>query len=137
MISCKKYSFAVFLLLALTVFASCHRKPRTDELSDAAACYVAELYYGYLADNKVDKYVSFIGSSEITSEEYCAQMAMLVKEYLANLQQTKGGILKAQAAGDSIWGNEAQVYLDVLYGDSTCERVDMPLFFENNQWRMR
>lgn len=131
------HTYAAFFLLALVFCSSCHRTPRTDELSDASACYVAELYYGYLANNKVDRYVSLMGSAESATEAYRTQMRELMKDFLARLRQTKGGILKVEAAGDSIWGNEAQVFLDVLYGDSTSERVDMLLFFENKEWRIR
>lgn len=132
----RKHTYVILFLLVAIGLASCHRKPRIDELSDASACYVAELYYRYLAEEKVDKYVSFIGSSEGMPEGYRSQMEDLMKQYLMNVRQSRGGILKAQAAGDSIWGHEAQVFLDVLYGDSTSERVDMLLFFENKQWRI-
>lgn len=132
----RRQTYLVLFFLAVWVCGSCHRKPRTDELSDASACYVAEIYYGYLKDGKAEEYVSFVGSQDSMPEGYRTQMVDLMKQYVANLQRKKGGILEVQAAGDTIFGNEAQVFLDVLYGDSSSERVDMLLYFENKQWRM-
>ncbi len=130
----RRLSF-LFLSVVLLVSASCHR-PSLDDLSDESARYAAEFYYAMLVEGRFDEYVAAMEHSGEMRPEMRSQMVALMAQFVDDIKMNKGGLVSAKATSDSLSGNEACVFLDVLYADSTQERVAFPMVFQQ-QWKIR
>ena len=58
---------------------------------------------------------------------------------MAQQQSARGGILSATATNDTLMeaDSSARVYLDIVFADSLCEQVSLPLLFRDGKWRLR
>ena len=117
--------------LGLSLCMSC-RKDGKSEISRAA-----ETYYGYLIEGKYADYVGAIAYSDSMSGVYRSHMVVLVAQFAAREEKERGGIISVQALGDTVSGDVASVFLEVLFGDSTHEEVTMPMVKCGGEWKMQ
>ena len=127
----KKRAIAYMMLaVMMAVIASCS----TDRERLRRA---AEKSYEYLQKGKYEKFVGEIAYADSMSDDYRAQMIDLVHEYAAALQERHGGLTDITAVGDTIVGDQAHVYLQVTFADSTSEAVGVPMVRVGKKWKMQ
>ena len=97
----------------------------------------AEKSYEYLQKGKYDKFVGEIAYADSMSEDYRAQMVDLVHEYTANLKLQHGDFTEITAVNDTIVGDQAHVYLQITFADSTSEEVGVPMVKVDKKWKMQ
>ena len=97
----------------------------------------AEESYGYLQKGKYDRFVGEIAYADSMSEDYRAQMVDLVREYTAMLQRQHGELTDVTAIDDTIIGEQAHVYLQITFADSTSEEVGVPMVKVGKHWKMQ
>ncbi len=120
---------AVFIGVSLWV--SCREKG-PDEASRAA-----EMYYNYIIDGKYDEFVRSIAYSDSMTDEYRAQMVDLVAQYAAREKSGRGGLAAVRILRDTVAGDVASVFLEVVFGDSTREEVSLPMVKCGDVWKMQ
>ena len=97
----------------------------------------AEQCYECLQDGQYEKFVGQIAYADSMSDNYRAQMVDLVKEFAAAEQQRHGKLQMVRITGDTIIGEQAHVYLQVTYADSTSEEVGLPMVKVGKKWLMQ
>ena len=97
----------------------------------------AERCYGYLQNGKYEKFVGQIAYADSMSEDYRAQMVDLIKEFSYAEEKRHGRIVALAATGDTIIGEQAHVYLQVSYADSTSEEIGVPMVKVGKKWMMQ
>ncbi len=116
------------------VLGACHRN---DDITHERVRKVAEEYFSYLVDGKYEDYVRGMVDADSMPELYRSQLVDMVAQFSAQQQKCHGGISFARAMADSLSDSiHAHVFLDVHFGDSTVERVGMPLRYQNGRWKM-
>ena len=118
-------------LVTLTILFACSG----DDHSRARRA--AEKSYEYLQKGKYEKFVGEIAYADSMSEDYRAQMVDLVHEYAASLQQAHGAFSEITAVGDTIVGDQAHVYLQITFTDSTSEEIGVPMVKVGKKWKMQ
>ena len=119
------------LALVLTLMVSCKREASAPQAA-------AERYYGYLAKGDVDAYMRGMADYDQLPEEYRSQLRDMFLQYLDHERQERNGILSAKALRDTlVTPSESHVFLEVQFGDSTCEQVSLPLVLTDKGWRMK
>ena len=117
------------LLLPLLVVAC--DKPDTPQQA-------AEQYYGYLIKGDAEAYVRHIHDYDDMSDEYRSQLRDMLLQYIDHERREHGGLLSAKAVRDTLVDSlHAHVFLDILFGDSTCEQVSLPLVRTEKGWMMK
>ncbi len=120
---------AVFLLQFMSI--SCTR-------SDSERVRLAaEKDYEYLKEGRYEDFVSEIAYADSMSEDYRAQMVDLVQEYAETLNRQHGGFSAIAATNDTIIGDQAHVFLQVTFADSTSEEVGLPMVRVDKEWKMQ
>ena len=94
-------------------------------------------YYECLIDGRYEEYVNGIAYSDSMTGVYRSQMVDLVAQFAAREEKERGGIISVQALGDTVSGDVASVFLEVLFGDSTHEEVTMPMVKCGGEWKMQ
>ena len=125
---------AIFLCLAflgLSLWVSCGKD------GQSAASRAAETYYGYLVEGKYEDYVRGIAYSDSMTDDYRSQMVDLVSQYAAREKALRGGLVSAKALGDTVSGDVASVFLEVVFGDSTREEIALPMVLCGEEWKMQ
>jgi len=122
---------SLILLLALALMTACSG----DDHSRARRA--AEKAYEYLQKGKYEKFVNEIAYADSMSEDYRAQMVDLIHEYAVAVQQRHGAFTDITAIGDTIIGEQAHVYLQITFTDSTSEEVGVPMVKVGKHWKMQ
>ena len=97
----------------------------------------AERCYEYLQKGKYEKFVGQIAYADSMSDDYRTQMVDLIKEYAAAEEQRHGKLKDVCVTGDTIIGEQAHVYLQVTYADSTSEEIGVPMVKVGKKWKMQ
>ena len=71
------------------------------------------------------------------TESYRSQMVDLVAQYTAREKERRGGLVSVRALGDTVSGDVASVFLEVLFGDSTREEIALPMVRCGEEWKMQ
>ena len=129
-----KHLLFPILLFVFLCSVSCSRTG--DTLSHEGARRAAERYFNFLLDGEVEQYVDGLVGADSMSEDLRGEMIDLMAQFVAarNLNRE---MLSVVAADDSLRDSSAYVLLDILYHDSTTERVGMPLVFSDGRWWMQ
>lgn len=123
----------VLLFLFLLFIFACKQKD-----DHAAVREAAENYYGCLIDGDVDRYMRGLADYDSLPESYRRELRDMFLQYLDREQQLRRGILSAEAVRDTLVDSlHAHVFLNIQFGDSTCEQVSLPLVRTAKGWRMR
>ena len=123
------------LLLLITMFAACHNDGLSREQRRARRA--AERCYKLLRDNKYERFVDQIAYADQMSPEYRQQMQELIHESADKDQQAHGKLLSVKAIGDTLMGDLAHIYLQLVYEDSTAEEIGLPMVCIEGDWKMQ
>ena len=125
------------LLLLLLLSAGCRRQG--DHFTHASAQEAAERFYASLISGQYDEYVMAHNGADSLPHAYRSQLVDLAGQFMARQRAARGGILSATATNDTLMeaDSSARVYLDVVFADSLCEQVSLPLLFRDGKWRLR
>lgn len=129
----KKLLYLSFAVVALCLAVACQKSLTPDEQVRLAA----EEYYQCLIEERYDDYVAGMQEADSMSEEYHQQMIALLTEFGARVKKNRGGMVHAEAVGDTLMGDLAHVYVQITYADSTRETVGIPLVRQGETWRMQ
>lgn len=99
----------------------------------------AELYYSYLLNGQYESFANCVYTPDSMPAEYRLQLAQAVKQYAENDTRSRGGIKNATVLDDSLFADSTQaiVTIQLKFGDQTLERVQLPLVFTAEGWKMR
>lgn len=131
---CKQFLFGVALLICCT---SCHRGNGPDAITHKRVREVGQQFYDYLLTGQYEEYVAHMADVDSMSDNMRRQLVVMMQEFAHHQQQQHGGFLSATVVSDSLSDEGyAHVFLDVLFADSTSERVGLPLRYQNGRWRL-
>lgn len=106
-----------------------------DTLTHHSARQAAERYYALLASGDCEGFAQGIEGTDSLMQ---LEMTDLVAQFLHEQCQARGGIISANAVADSLSKDStADVYLELLYSDSTSEQICLPLRLHQDRWMMR
>ena len=127
----------VLIVFSFLLLIACGDDRQTDTRHDDIRACATECY-GYLIKGDIDAYVSQIHDYDSLPDEYQSQMRDLFAQYLANEQRLHRGLVDARVVGDTILDSvRADAFVEVSYGDSTCEQVSLPLVLKNGKWMLK
>ncbi len=125
----RKACIGAFVACLLSL--SCGR-PDFSEAGEAAA-----VYYGYLVEGQYSDYVKGIAYCDSMTDSYRSQMVDLVAQYAARERDLHGGIVSVRPVREAVTGETANVMLEILLGDSTCEEIAVPMVKCGEVWKMQ
>lgn len=120
------------VLIFLFGCISCRRSA-----DDSAVQKAALTYYNYLIEGQYEQYVNGIAYSDSMTSAYKNQMMDLMAQYINREKQSRGGLTSVRVLGDTVMGDAACVFLELMYGDSTREEVSLPMFRCGEEWKMQ
>lgn len=126
---------SVLLVACIVILVSCHNDGLSRDQRQARRA--AERCYKYLRQGKYNKFVDEIAYADQMSPEYRRQMEDLVHESAAREEKAHGEMLSATAVGDTLSGDRAHIYLQVIYADSTSEEIGLPMVCVDGDWKMQ
>ena len=131
-----RHALYLFVLTLFTVLLSaCSQDGLTKE--QRAVRKAAERDYELLMDGRYNAFVGEIAYADQMSEAYRAQMADLVHEHVASLSRKHGGLVSAKAIGDTIFNEQAHVFLQLSFKDETAEEVGLLMVKVEDDWLMQ
>lgn len=126
----RNFIFCLMLCLVPAFMLSCRK---AEHEADRAAVK----YYTYLIEGKYEEYVGGIAYSDSMTDSYRSQMVDLTAQYAAREKELRGGLISVRALGDTIAGDVASVFLEMVFGDSTREEVSVPMVKCGDVWKMQ
>lgn len=124
------FRFAFLSLLSCLMFACGGR-------DNSEAGRAAECYYRYLIDGKYADFVGGIAYSDSMPESYRGQMVDLVSQYAVRERELRGGLSDVKVLRDTVSGDVGNVFLEVVFGDSTREEISVPMVKCGKEWKMQ
>ena len=134
----KKLSLSLLLILACMAMAlcmACHNGRLSRE--ERRVRKAAERCYANLADGRAEKFVKRIAYVDSMSDDYRQEMIDLISEHAYKLKQQHGDITSVKAVGQVVEDEQAQVFLQLCFSDSTCEEVGVPMVKVKGKWYMQ
>ena len=131
----KKFLFFMILSIGL-VFASC--KKETPDPGYFAGI-AAKGYYDLLLEGKYNDFVAGYNQPNRIPKGYHEQLLLNARMFMEQQQEEhKGlaGILVLHAKADTA-RHVADVFLQMVYGDSTKEQIVVPMVQVHGDWKMR
>lgn len=131
----KKFLFFMILSIGL-VFASC--KKETPDPGYFAGI-AAKGYYDLLLEGKYNDFVAGYNQPNRIPKGYHEQLLLNARMFMEQQQEEhKGlvGIHVLHAKADTV-RHVADVFLQMVYGDSTKEQVVVPMVLVHGDWKMR
>ena len=93
--------------------------------------------YEHIIAGEYSAFVSSISYCDSMTGDYRAQFEVLVSQYADREKSLRGGLLSVQAVGDTGMDETALVFLEVMYGDSTFERISVPMVHNGEVWKLQ
>ncbi|MBR4242483.1 MAG: DUF4878 domain-containing protein [Bacteroidaceae bacterium] len=124
----------LIMFVAGLALCSCRRGEDAEHKAVRAA---AEEYMEMLMRGKIDDYVAGIVYADSMTGDYQSQMTDLIAEHVAALKTEHGGLTNIRAVADTLVGSHAQVFLEVMFADSTVESIDLPMVKQGRTWKMQ
>jgi hypothetical protein len=125
---------AAYFLLVLMLMLSCSDGKDLSRFDSGGARAAAEYFYELLAKGHSQAYVDNMQEASSMDTAKYSQFVDLMEQFLHEEKELRGGILSATATRDTISDSAAVVFMDVLFGDSTCEEVMLPLVYTRGRW---
>ena len=123
---------AVVLCLLSVVLLACSK----GQLTHKAAQKAAVKYYSMLIKGNYKGFVNGYADSEDLPESYRSEMIDLMKQFMAEGEMPN--LKKVTALSDSLCEDStAYVMLQLQYGDSIFEQIEMPLILTEKGWKMK
>ncbi len=123
---------------AAIILLSCENR-EVENLNCTAASEAVKRYYTYLIEgNNVEFVSSFVGNDSLPPD-YRAALDSNACDFIDVQNERHGGIksVEVSSASEDSLNNVVDVYLTLNYGDSTQERVVVPMIKENEKWMMK
>lgn len=124
----------LFLVIIIIGVASCEN-PTPEEMASLAA----KGYYEHLAAGEYDAYLQGVAGCDSAPDDYVAQLRLGAQRYVQRCHQLHHGISEVRVSSvkpDSTLSC-TQVFLLLLFADSTREEICVPMVEQNGKWRMR
>ena len=128
----KRFWACLCVCAGASLWVACTRKDDGEQARRAAMSY-----YECLIDGRYEEYVNGIAYSDSMTDVYRSQMVDLVAQFAAREKKAHGGVIAVQALRDTVSGDVASVFLEVLFGDSTREEVVVPMVKCGGEWKMQ
>ena len=128
------YLIALFVVLG---FLACNDAEEQDRGQQAAIA--AKGYYDLLLEQKYDSFV--IGYNRVGQlpQQYQQQLLLNAQMFVEQQKNEHHGMAKVEilnAKADTL-RHVAEVFLQMVYGDSTKEQILVPMVQTNSVWKMR
>ena len=104
---------------------------------DNSAMTAAEKYYQCLIDTDYNAWIDGTLHSETFTPEIRQERIDMLRQYLQDEELARNGIKSAKALRDTVVEENAYVFLDLAYGDSTHEEVLLPMVKVGEVWKMK
>lgn len=125
-----------FCLALLIILGGCK-----DEAPDAGqlAAVAAKGYYDLLLEGKYQDFVAGIRQRCKIPKGYHDQLVMNAKMFMEQQDKEHKGIARVDVlkANADTARHVANVFLNLVYGDSTKEQIVVPMVESQGEWRMR
>ena len=120
------------MLLAVGLFCACRDK------KDLTASQQAEMYYNMLLKGQYEDFILGTYGCDSLPAEYLSQRVDLLAQHVKIEQKRRGGYVCFEVVNEELLSDSTHlVYLDVLFGDSSHERISCALFRKGDRWLMR
>lgn len=121
------------MLVALLASCSGGDKP----YSHAAARRAAQEYYSYLISGDYDSFAAGIALRDSLYAGMRQELADMSAQFVHG-QSGRNAMVRAVAVDDSLFEDStADVFLELVFADSTRELICLPMVLEGDTWRMR
>lgn len=104
---------------------------------DMTAMTSAEYYYNCLIDEDYEAWIDGMLHSETYTDDIRQERIDMLREYLNTENELRGGLKQVKALRDTACDNNAFVFLELSYGDSTCEEILVPMILDGETWKMK
>ena len=124
-------------LLGCLSFSACDKSEEPDVSREAAIA--AKGYYDLLLEEKYDSFVRGYHQPCQLPQKYHQQLLLNAQMFVEQQQEEHKGIVRLNilnATADTTH-HVAEVFLQMVYGDSTKEQVLVPMVQEKGIWKMR
>lgn len=131
----KKLCFFLVLLMVLGFLGCKSEAPTATQLAAAAA----KEYYGMLLAGKYREFAAGYNQPNRLPDGYHDQLVMNAQMFVEQQQDEHKGIAKVNilnAKADTAH-HVVDVFLQMVYGDSTREQVVVPMVEVEGEWKMR
>jgi len=127
----RRASVVVVLAVAALLTSGCvfgdHRKARR----------AAEAAWNDLKDGDYDDYLDRIYYADSMTDDYRSQLADCLATYIERERERAGGIKSVEAVGDTIFEDQAHVFLMLTFGDGTQHQVGVPMVKVDGKWKVQ
>lgn len=105
----------------------------------AAASEAAEDYYNFLVEGRNADFVSSFVGKDSLPPDYRAALDSNAVDFMDVMKERHGGIagIRACSASKDSVNNTVNVFLTVCFGDSTSEKIVVPMTKNNDKWLMK
>ena len=132
-------TFSRFILSVATILLiSCGSDDKVDT-DCAEASEAAQEYYSFLVEGRNADFVSSFVCNDSLPPDYRAALDSNASDFMQVMKERHGGITKVSACSaskDSV-NNTINVFLTICYGDSTSEKIVVPMTKNKNKWFMK
>lgn len=132
----RRLLYFILVMLALAGVTSCKDEGPKDA---AIAAHAAKGYYDQLLKGDYKAFVDGTYHPERIPDSYREQLETAAKMYMAQQQDEHRGIksVKVQGCDADTAAHVANAYLILSYGDSTQERICVPMVESKGTWYLR
>ena len=129
----------ILFFLMVIVLAACTEPVDREQQARQAAADTVTAAYNYLLNGQYEQFLAYRATTDSMPQTYCSQMLTAYKQFMAQQQQAHQGICSfavSDVQRDSTLG-VMQVFLQLSYGDSTQERIVVPVVEQGSEWRLK
>lgn len=132
------YRFRVAILLIPVLLVAFLQSCKDEKEEEITPAQQAEIYYNMLAKGQYEDFVRGTYGCDSLPGEYLSQRIDLLAQHVKKEQGKRNGYVSFKALSDEeLSDTEHLVYLEVVFGDSTRERIACPLILKDGRWLMR
>lgn len=131
----KKLSCFFLLLLALGLGACKNEGPDAGQFAAVAA----KGYYDLLIEGKLEDFMAGYNQPNRLPESYRKQLLLNAQMFVEQQQEEHKGMVKVNVLNAKVdtAHRVADVFLQMVYGDSTKEQIVVPMVEVKGEWKMR
>lgn len=124
-----------YLFTFITLLASCSGS--CEPYSHEAARRAAQDYYTCLISGDYGRFADGMLTQDSMPAGMRSQLTDMCAQFMHG-QSAANAIVRAEAVSDSLYADStADVFLDLVFADSTRERVCLPMTLYDGTWRIR